>query len=375
MKKFLLSTLLGCSGLFAAETESTSNQEQTQVYVGSRSKGIYSTWLNTNTGSLSQPELMIKANGADFITIHPNHKFLYSCAKSEQKAGAVAGYSISTDGSLTEIGKQEIQGKSLCHISLDKNSRILMGANYGDGSIVSLPINTDGSIAKLASIHKHEGSSTHPRRQTKPHAHSIYRGPSNKYAYAPDLGIDKVMIYTIDHETAKLTPKGFAKTPAGAGPRHMKFSKDGKQAYVLNELTVDISVFNLNAETGNLTITETVSTLEAGIDKSGITCSEIRVSKDGQFVYCANRDVAGKGRDSLSVFSVNDGKIKLIQNIGAAVHIPRNINIDPSGNWLLVAGQKSNNISVFKIDNSTGKLSATTHTTDLPAAMCIEFRR
>ena len=369
MKKLILSTLLCCSGLHAAENQST-----TQVYIGSRSSGIYSTSLDTNTGSLSQPKLAAEIKGADFLAMHPNQNFLYSCVKMEPKTGGVVGYSIASDGSLTELGKQEAQG-NLCHISLDQNARVLMGSHYRPGTVVSLPVNADGSLSEPASIHQHEGSGPHPKRQTKPHAHSIYSGPSNKYAYAPDLGIDKVMIYAIDQETAKLTPHGSAETPAGAGPRHMKFSKDGKQAYVLNELTVDISVFDLDAETGKLTIKETVSTLPDGTDKTKITCSEIRVSKDGKFVYCANRDVGGKGRDSLSAFSVKDGSLTLIQNTGAEVNIPRNINLDPSGKWLLVAGQKSNNVPVFKIDTDTGKLSYTQQSIEVPAPMCIEFRK
>lgn len=373
MKRFITATLLCCS---AITTYAAEHSQKTQVYIGTRAEGIYTTWLDTSTGALSPAKLAVEVDSSSFITIHPNHKFLYSCATIDKKLGAVSAFQISDDGSLTQFGSQEIKGKSLCHISLDSTSGMLMGANYGQGSVVSLPIKKDGSLGALVSFHQHEGASVHPRRQTKPHAHSIYSGPSNQFAYAPDLGTDQVMIYNIDPKTAQLTPSGFAKAPAGSGPRHMKFSKDGNSAYVLNELTVSISIFSRNSSTGELTLKETVSTLPEDADKKGITCSEIRVSKDGKFVYCANRDVAGKGRDSLSAFAVNEeGKLTHIQTIGAEVHIPRNINLDPSGQWLLVAGQKSNNLPIFKINPATGMLSYTQKKIDVPSPMCIEFRK
>jgi len=167
---------------------------------------------------------------------------------------------------------------------------------------------------------------------------------------------------------------GSSKSPAGSGPRHMKFGKNGKQAYVLNELTVSISVFDQSPVSGKLTPKQLVSTLPEGADKTEMSCSEIRVSKDGKFIYCANRDLTEAGRDSISVFSVGiEGKITRIQTIGAEVWIPRNLNLDPSGKWLLVAGQKSNNVPVFKVDTSTGKLSFTGNKIEVPKAMCIEF--
>jgi len=375
MKKLLIKALLFSMPLTATADEPESG-ENTQVYIGTRAKGIYSTSLDTQTGTLSPPKIAAEVTGAGFLAIHPNQKFLYSTANIDKKTGAAASFKIGADGSLTELGKQDIKGRGLCHISLDATSGLLMGANYPEGNVVSLPIKKDGSLGELVSLQQHEGSSVNEKRQTSPHAHSIYPGPSNKFAYAPDLGIDKIMIYAIDSQTAKLTPSGSATAPAGAGPRHMKFGKNGKQAYVLNELTVSISIFDRDATTGKLTLKETVSTLPENSDQTGITCSEIRVSKDGQFVYCANRDVAGKGRDSISAFSVGDGgKITRIQTIGAEVWIPRNINLDPSGKWLLVAGQKSNNIPVFKVDTTTGKLSYTGNKIDVPAAMCIEFRK
>ncbi len=354
-------------------TVSTTASE-TRVFIGTGDKGIHTSVLNQNNGTLSEPVFAAEIPGSGFLAKHPQLPVLYSTGEPERKTGSVEAFKIEPNGKLQPLGKQPSAGEKLCHIRLDSTSKMIMGSNYREGYVISFPIQADGSIGKMASKHVHKGSSVNPKRQTSPHAHSIYSGPDNKFAYAPDLGIDKVVIYKINPATAELTPAGSAPAPAGAGPRHMKFGRDGKQAYVLNELTLSISVYDRDAATGKLTSIQVVSTLPDGEDKEKRSCSEIRVSKDGKFIYCANRDLSDKGRDSLSVFKVGEGgKITRIQTIGAKVWVPRNINLDPSGKWLLVAGQRSNDVPVFKIDPSTGKLSPTDVKISVPKAMCIEF--
>ena len=345
----------------------------TQVFIASASDGIYTSELDSETGALSAPQLKAEFKLGGFLALHPNQKVLYATANVAKKQGGGISFAVQSDCSLTEMSRQSAGGGRLCHISLDATSQVLMGANYGDGNVVSFPLTEKGSIGKLASLQQHAGSSINPKRQTKPHAHSIYAGPDNRFAYAPDLGIDKVMVYKLDLDTAKLTTAGFTSLPAGAGPRHMKFGADGKQAYVLNELDCSISIFN-RGKSGKLLAKQVVSTLPQGADKNEMTCSEIRVSPNGRFIYCANRDLTEQGRDSISVFKVNQGgALTRIQTIAAGVWIPRNINLDPSGQWLLVAGQKSNDVPVFKVDQETGKLTSTKHKIAVPKAMCIEF--
>lgn len=346
----------------------------TTIFVGTGDKGIYSCTLNQESGRLSQPVLAAEIRSSGFLAKHPKLPILYATGEPQKGVGSVASFIIGKNGVLKAQGEQPSKGGRLCHISLDASAAMLMGANYRDGYVISYPLGADGSIGKSVSKHIHQGSSVNPKRQTAPHAHSIYSGPDNRFAYAPDLGIDKVMIYKINPATAELTPAGSAASPAGAGPRHMKFGNDGKQAYVLNELTLSISVFDRDPATGMLSPVQVVSTLPEGEDKDQRSCSEIRISKDGKFIYCANRDLSEKGRDSLSVFKVGDGgKITRIQTIGAEVWVPRNINLDPSGKWLIVAGQRSDNVPVFKINSQSGQLSYTGNQVAVPKAMCIEF--
>jgi len=135
------------------------NDRQTQVYIGTGSDGIYSTWLDTETGKLAEPKLAAAIEGSNFIAIHPNLQHLYSSAKLDRETGAIFSYSIAADGSLIETSQQGVQGRSLCHISLDSTQQVLLGANYGQGNVVSFPLQGDGKLGKLVSFHQHEGSS------------------------------------------------------------------------------------------------------------------------------------------------------------------------------------------------------------------------
>ena len=348
----------------------------TKVYLGTQgrgeSKGIYLCDLNTETGALSKPRLAATLSGCGFLAIHPGRKHLYSTARGD--GNQVAAFHIRDDYTLTPINLQPSEGNGPCHVSLDATGNCLMVANYGSGSVAALRIDEDGSLAKSSSAHQHEGSSVNEKRQKGPHAHSIYPGPANKFAYAPDLGIDKVMIYSLDPETASLRKVGAADTRAGAGPRHMKFGSNGKQAYVLTELFLTVAVYDRDPETGLLgSSKQEVSCLPEGTDPGGMSCSEIRVHPSGKYLYAANRDVKGAGRDSISVFEVlAGGRIKRIQNIPAKVEIPRNIGVDPDGKWLLVAGQRSGNVPVFRI-RKDGTLQDNGNEVSVANAMCVEF--
>tara|TARA_B110001469_G_scaffold43106_1_gene42546 strand:- start:11 stop:598 length:588 start_codon:yes stop_codon:yes gene_type:complete len=192
----------------------------------------------------------------------------------------------------------------------------------------------------------------------------------------PDLGIDKVMIYSLDPERATLTLSGFADVPGGnQGPRHMKFSNDGTRAYVLNELSLSIATYSVNLKNGHLEHIDTQSVLTHGSATKGMSCAEIRIHPSEQWIYTSSRDLDGQGRDLLSTFQrAADGPIKLIANTPAAVHFPRNFNIDPSGKWLIVGGQRSSTLAIFSINQDSGAL--TLKSADIPfegQPTCVEF--
>lgn len=329
-----------------------------RFYIGtSQGEGIAMADLDTTTGVLGPPTLAIELKKPGFLAAHPSKPLLYSTAEgqTDAKEGAVAALRVNSDGSLTLLNQVSSEGRGPVYLSLDATGQTLMVANYGSGSVASFQILEDGSVSEARSVHQHRGQGSDPTRQKGPHAHAILPNPSNSFAYAPDLGIDKVMIYALEPAAGTLTPAGSAPIPGAAmGPRHLKWSDDGALAYVINELDLSLSVFKPGETPGSMDFIATTPMLPVGADRAGLTAAEVRIHPNGRFVYASIRDSTAQRRDAISVFRVTGQGLELLQTVPAQVWVPRTFAIDPSGQWLLIGGQKSRDVAVLKIDAETG---------------------
>jgi len=236
--------------------------------------------------------------------------------------------------------------------------------------VASLPIKSDGSLEKAASAIQHEGSSVVPNRQAAPHAHSFNISADNRFAFAADLGMDKIMIYKLDPAKATLTPNdpAFAETPKGGGPRHFFFHPSGRFAYVCNEITSAVTAFSYDAEKGSLTPIQTISTLPE--ETKGNSTAEIQVHPSGRFLYCSNR-----GHNSLAIFSIDEktGKLTAAGHQSTLGRTPRNFGIDPTGKYVIACNQATDNVAVFKVDQQNGKLAQVGELVSIPAPVCVKF--
>lgn len=338
------------------------------LYVGTYTKaggseGIYAFEMDGQSGEVKPLGLAATLKNPTFLARHPNGRFLYSVAENGE--GSVSALAIEPGGKLREINSQSSRGNGPCHVSVDPAGSTVFVANYGGGSVAALPIRLDGGLDAATGFVQHTGSSVNPDRQKAPHAHGIYPDPTGKFAYACDLGLDKVLTY----QTAgsKLQPHTIASAsvPAGSGPRHMAFSPDGKRAYVINELLNTLTAF---AHTpGEFKEIETVTTLPAGFTGKSST-AEVAVHPGGTFIYGSNR-----GHDSIAVWKNVDGRLQSVEHVLTGGKGPRHFTLDPSGRFLLVANQQSDNVKVFKVDAETGKLSASGHEFQCGAPVCIVF--
>lgn len=343
------------------------------TYTGPKSKGIYLIDLDSQTGKLSNLRLAAEVARPSFVAIHPTKKFLYAVSEvteGAKKTGAVTAFAINADGTLTKLNHQSSEGAGPCHLTVDKTGQAVLVANYGGGSVASLPIKDDGSLAPAASAIQHVGSSKNPNRQKEPHAHSINLDPANKFAFAADLGTDKVFIYKFDAKTAKLVsndPQAGDVEP-GSGPRHFAFHPNGKTAYVINELANTITVFSYDADKGELKPVKTVSTLPADFSGTSYT-AEVVVHPTGKLLFGSNR-----GHNSIASFLIaQDGTLTATHHQTANIKTPRNFAVDPTGKFLLVGNQDSDSIAVFRIDANDGKLTPVGKPFAVPVPICIRF--
>ncbi|HEY7116664.1 MAG TPA: lactonase family protein [Tepidisphaeraceae bacterium] len=353
------------------------------VYVGTyttpnKSKGIYTMRFDPASGSLTKPEVAAEVKSPSFLTIHPNHRFLYAIGEMDQfqgkKAGAVSAFSIdAASGKLALINQQDSGGPGPAYVGLDQSGKVALVANYGGGSVACLPIKADGSLAPASAFIQHHGSSVNPQRQKEPHAHSINPTPDNHFAIAADLGLDKLLIYKLDTAQGSLEPNDppFATVPPGGGPRHFAFHPNGKWMYVVNEMGCSVTAFNYDGAKGSLTEFQTLSALPPGQNNSPkFSGAEIQVHPLGKFVYASMR-----GHNSLATFTVDEGsgKLTLTGNTPCGGKTPRNFRLDPSGRWLLCANQDSDNVVVFRVDQASGALTPAGVEAGVGSPVCVKF--
>lgn len=346
------------------------------IYVGTYSKGIYGFHYDPQSANLEPAGYLGEIQNPSFLILHPNHQYLYAVSELTGKGnpiGGVGAFSINKkDGSLTMLNKRSSEGSAPCHLALDRTSKMLMVANYGTGTVSSFPVLADGSLGELASLMKASGHSANKERQGGPHAHEVVVSADNRFAFVPDLGLDHIRIYKIDPATAKMTPNDppFIQIKPGSGPRHLLFSGNEKFAYVISELASTITVFAYHPENGSMTELQTVSTLPPEIENHD-GAAEIKFDASGRFLYASNR----VSDNSIAVFSVNkeSGLLSEVQIEKINGDMPRYITFDPEGNHLLVANQKSDNILVFKVDQTTGKITPTGQNVSSPTPVCLAF--
>ncbi len=352
------------------------------VYVGTwtqdKGEGIYIYRLDPSSGALGLIGRATEVGNPFFLAVDSRQRYLYATNTAEkvegQPGGGVGAFSIdSKTGGLTFLNQQPARGDLPCHLSIDRTDRHALVANYGSGSVAVLPIQGDGRLGPATDAVQHEGSSVNTERQEGPHVHSITLDPASRYAFAADLGIDRVMIYELDASRGKLKRGGqpWAQVRAGAGPRHFAFHPNGRYAYVINELDNTFTAFAYDPARGSLTEIQTLSTLPGDFKETSY-CADVQIYPSGRFLYGSNR-----GHDSIAIFAIEEatGKLTLVGHEPTQGHYPWNLAIDPTNTFLLATNQRSDVVVVFRIDPQTGRLTSTGQKAEVPKPVCAKMIR
>ena len=344
------------------------SEAKTFVYVSNAQDGNIDTYvMDMSSGSLTS---VGKAEAGKLVmpmAISPNKKHLYAVVRSQPVRVLTFAIDPAT-GALSQKASAPLPD-SMPYVSTDQTGRFLFTASYGGDKIAVSPIGENGLVET-------EAIQVTP---TGRNAHSILPDRSNKFVYAATLGANQVLQFTFDSKTGKLT----ANTPpsvspeAGHGPRHLAFSPDNKNLYVLNELSGHVTQYAINAGKGTLTVVDSISSVppEAGLawgapqalvgatpasaaaapkdEKPKVWAADIQITPNGKFLYTTERTT-----NKIALFTVapGTGKLTYVTNFATEAQ-PRGIRIDPTGQYLVASGEKSDRISVYKIDQGNGKLS------------------
>ncbi len=385
-REFLATSLAGAASmLLAGQTKGQTRKtaKEMLLYIGTytssgKSQGIYVHKFDLETGKLTPWQTVKDVLEPSFLTIDKNRQYLYAANElleyEGKKAGAVSAFAIDQKtGNLRFLNRQSSLGGAPCFITASENRKFVLVANYLGGNVAVYPTEKDGRLGASTDLAQHTGFGPNKDRQEAAHAHSITLDRNNRFAFAADLGIDKLMIYAFDAQKGKLKPneaQAFYQTKPGAGPRHFSFHKSGKFAFLINELDLTITSLAYDEKLGTLKEIQTVPTLPAGVSGAGSSCADIHVAPNGKFLYGSNR-----GHNSIVSYRIDEetGRLEYLEHVSTGGKKPRNFAIEPSGKFLLVANQDSDNIVVLRNDEKTGKLQTTGNVAQVPVPVCLKF--
>jgi len=342
-------------------------------WVGSEQpgEGISCFLFNSSDGSLSPTGKLTKQDSPTWLEIHPNGRFLVATHELSHHTGVAEGvgfvtsYKILPDGDLEKITTQSTGGLGNTSATFDRTGRFLLVTRYWESGVSVLPFDPDtGEISDVTAKLVHTGSGPDPIRQSIPHPHGFLGDPQTDMVYATDLGTDKVHQYLLDTKTGTLAPQGELELAPGSGPRGMKFHPLLRIAYVNCELNGTVEVCSIDDKKG-LKPLQTVFCYPEDFEPRGhpenlgrgeFWGAEGYLSADGSYYYYICRV-----HQSIAVFKVNsDGTLTFSSRSAlAAKSNARNLTIDPSGKYILVASQDADRVECFRIDPENGALELT----------------
>ncbi len=375
--------LLACSYVtlvYSCHAKGSAAPHTGYLYIGTLTTGdqggIYRAEFDTQTGNLRLLKRAVAVKNASFLATDANSTSLYATCESEQftgsQGGALAAFRIDADsGSLTFLNDQSSGGGIPCHVTIDRQGRFALVANYAAGNVAVVPIVDGGRLESAVSVVQHRGSSIHEVRQSAPHPHSVTLDPSNRFAFVADAGIDRIVVYRFHSDSGELTaePSADFQAAPGAAPRHLAFHPSGKMAVVINELNSTLILLRYDAETGKFSAAQTLPTLPTSFAGENLT-ADVLFHPRGAYVYGSNR-----GHDSLAMFAVDAAKMQLT-SLGqhpAGGRMPRSFCIDSSGKFLLSAQQDSDTVVVHRIDPRTGTLVQSEFEIHVPQPLCLRL--
>jgi len=368
--------ILSVLSFFTDLQAQTSATNQFHLLIGTysvegKTNGIHVYRFDSQSGEATMAQSVTELSNASYLAISSDGKNVYAVSEGSG-GGSVNAYSFNPiSGALTGLNSVPAQGP--CYVSVDDAKSVVFAGNYGGGSVLAVHLNHDGSFLEdnLQTI-KHEGSSVNKDRQEKPHVHSVVLSLDDRHLLVPDLGTDKVYQYRVDtkqrHALIPMDVPFLAVNPGG-GPRHLTFHPNGKHAYLVLEL--EGAVMALDYSEGKLTSKQTISMVSSDF-KGRVSGADIHTSTDGKFLYASNRgDV-----NEIAIYSIDrNGMLTLIGRQSVLGKTPRNFVIDPTGNFLLVANQNTNEIIIFKRDVKSGLLTPTGKKIEVDKPVCLKFIR
>lgn len=320
------------------------------TYTHGSSIGIHVYDIDAENGTMKERNV-IPVNNASHICKSNNGEYLYSIADE-----GVEVLKIDQEtGDLEPINKVGIDGMRGCFLSTDISGKFLFVGGYHDGKITVVRIHQDGRLGSVLDGIFHKGLGSVAERNFRPHVSCAMPTPDGKYLCVVDNGIDQIKLYTVNPVTGKLKLYDIVRCELESGPRLIRFSRNGKFAYVICELSNQINVYTYDGSGKNPRF-DLIQTVDTPMDAAEGACaaSGLRISPSGKYLYCSTA-----GDNSAGVFKIDQetGMLSKVCILPISGKYPKDIAVIPGEEkTLVVLNHESNDIRFFRIDYEKGLL-------------------
>lgn len=314
--------------------------EYIRIVVGTYGNNIHTYSLNCETLEFT-PEFIAEAENASYALAGKN-----GCVYAVSETGKGSGtYSFSLDNGMKMTYEKRQTGNDPCFVLLHKG--YMMTADYSGGSISIFPIKENGAIGDIHQKLTFQGNGPVTSRQESSHIHQLRVVPGHEdMILASDLGSDRIRLLQFSKADGRLTHISDVICPAGSGPRHMEFSKDGRILYCIAELSGEVLVYSINHTGSEFSLIQQIQADEVNAGGS----ADIHIHPDGRHLYTSHR----LDNDGIAIFDVlPDGTLEKTGYARTARH-PRNFMITPEGSLMLVACRDDKVIQIFSIEKDGG---------------------
>ena len=337
-------------------------------YTSGTGEGLYSYFFDPSQkrfGKLASA----RVTNPSYLALCADKKCLYAVSENTDTPSYANVFSIeSQTGRFKRKGRRTTKGEAPCYVAADPDSCFVATANYAGGSVSVFPLDEEGNLEPVSQVIRFSGRGTDPERQEAPHIHCVGFSPDGRYLFATDLGTDSIYRFEVEHTGGKTFLNENTKTvfpvDPGSGPRHFRFSPDGKYFYLVNELSGAVMAFGYRE--GVLSPLQTISIGDTFRGDGG----DIVLTPDGKYLYASLRE----GDDGIGIFSVDrkSGRLAKTDYLRTAAH-PRNLAVSPDGKFLMCAAVKNHLVEAYFLDPETGRPVKTDARIEIDSPACVVF--
>jgi 6-phosphogluconolactonase len=341
----------------------------TYFYAASGATGDIAAYrLDPERESLASAATVAAGSGHDLssIAIDAPRRRLYAADRT--RPGIVTFAIDPADGTLTELAVVPTQSP-VVYLSLSADRGRIFGASYVDGNVCEHTVDADGIVCLAERSALSFGSDAH--------CHCVIETPGGEL-WVASLGHDRLYRVGQDPATGRLAERQppVEATPA-SGPRHLAFSSRRSEVYVIGERDARITAYPLaepgepadRGDRGNsggpgdlsgqprtwTTLPDEIRLAPGRIRSAGgdnpthdaatglpfTWAADLALSPDERLLFSTER--------SSSTVSVTSALTGELLSWAYAERQPRGLCIDPTGEFLLVTGEQSETVSLFRV--------------------------